>query len=145
MADPITIIGTAGAVANIIDILGKIISTVAELRSQWKDADLEVLNLESQLTALNTALCKIKAWTESSSEDLHHQLVMDLDRCVLCCRALITKINSETSQFQMNSENHLDVASKFQLLLKTKDFGNVQRMIQQQTGALTLLLTACNA
>jgi hypothetical protein len=29
--------------------------------------------------------------------------------------------------------------------LKTKDFGNVQRMIQQQTGALTLLLTACNA
>ncbi|KAH7124414.1 hypothetical protein EDB81DRAFT_731324, partial [Dactylonectria macrodidyma] len=144
MADPITIIGAAGAVANIIDVLGKTISTIGELRSQWQDADLAVLNLESQLAALNTALNKIKAWTESSFEDPHHQLVMDLDRCVVCCRTLINKIDVEVSQFQTTAENRLDVASKFRLLLKTKDFENVQRMIEQQTGAFTLLLTAAN-
>ncbi|RGP67984.1 gna-3 g alpha subunit gna-3 [Fusarium sporotrichioides] len=144
MADPITILGTAGAVANIVDVLGKVINTVAELRSQWQDADLAVLNLESQLGALNTALNKIMAWTESAFNSPHHQLVMDLDRCVFCCRTLINRIATEISQFQMTAENRLDALSKFRLLLKTKDFENIQRMIEQQTGALTLLLTATN-
>lgn len=145
MADPISILGTVGALANIIDVVAKTISTIAELHSQWQDADLAVLNLESQLAALKTALWKIKAWTESSSEDPHHQMVMDLDRCVICCRTLINKIDGEVSQFQMTPENRLDVASKFRLLMKSKDFENVQRMIQQQTGALTLLFTASNS
>jgi guanine nucleotide-binding protein G(i) subunit alpha len=144
MADPITILGTAGAVANIVDVLGKVIKTVAELRSQWKDADLTVLNLESQLGALNTALNKIMAWTESAFNSPHHQLVMDLDRCVFCCRTLINRIDMEISQFRMTAESRLDALSRFRLLLKTKDFENIQRMIEQQTGALTLLLTATN-
>jgi len=144
MADPITVIGTAGAVANIIDVLAKVISTVSEYRRMWQEADLAVLNLESQLAALSTALNKIKAWADSSFQVPHHQLIIDLDRCMLCCRTLISKIDVEVSQFQMTAENRLDVASKFRLLLKTKDFENVQRMIEQQTGALTLLLVACN-
>jgi len=144
MADPITIIGTAGAIANIIDVLGKIISTIRDLRSQWQDADLTVLCLESQLAALNAALGKIRDWTEACSGDPHHQLVMDLDRCVTCCRLLIGKIDIELSQFRTTDESRLDAMSKLRLLLKTKDFENVQRMIEQQTGALTLLLVACN-
>lgn len=144
MADPITIIGTAGALANIIDVLAKVIGTVSEYRRMWQEADLAALNLESQLAALSTALNKIKAWTDSSSQVPHHQLVIDLDRCMLCCRTLISKIDAEISQSQVTAENRLDVASKFRLLLKTRDFENVQRMIEQQTGALTLLLVACN-
>jgi hypothetical protein len=144
MADPITIIGTVGALGNIIDVLGKSISKTAELRSQWQEADLAVLLLESQLAALNSALCKIKIWTESAFDNPHHQLVMDLDRCVTCCRLLIGKIDMEVSKFTMNDDNRLDVGSKLRLLVKTKNFEHVQRMIEQQTGALTLLLTACN-
>ncbi|KAM7219795.1 hypothetical protein V8F06_004829 [Rhypophila decipiens] len=112
MADPISILGTAGAVANIIDVLGKIITTFAELRSQWQEADLTVLALEN--------------------------------RCVVCCRLLIGRIDVELSQFQTTAENRLDVASKFRLLLKTKEFEHIQQMIGKQTAAMTLLLTACN-
>ena len=144
MADPITIISTAGALANVIDVLAKVIGTVSEYRRMWQEADLAALNLESQLAALSTALNKIKAWADSSFQVPHHQLAMDLDRCVLCCRTLIGKIDVEVSQFQVTAKNRLDVASKFRLLLKTRDFENVQRMIEQQTGALTLLLVACN-
>ncbi|KAM7191373.1 GNA-3 g protein alpha subunit GNA-3 [Rhypophila sp. PSN 637] len=144
MADPISILGTAGAVANIIDVLGKIIITFAELRSQWQEADLAVLALESELAALNAALTRIKEWAESCSDDPHHQLTMDLDRCVVCCRLLIGRIDAELSQFQTTAENRLDVASKFRLLLKTKDFEHIQHMIGKQTAAMTLLLTACN-
>ncbi|KAK4210542.1 G-protein alpha subunit-domain-containing protein [Rhypophila decipiens] len=144
MADPISILGTAGAVANIIDVLGKVITTFAELRSQWQEADLAVLALESELAALNAALTKIKEWAESYSDDPHYQLTMDLDRCVVCCRLLIGKIDAEISKFQKTTENQLDAASKFRLLLKTKDFEHIQQMIGRQTAAVNLLLTACN-
>jgi len=116
MADPISILGTAGAVANIIDVLGKSIRTIAELRNQWQDADLTVVVLESQLAALNAALGKIKDWAESSFDSPHHQLAMDLDRCVACCRLLILKIDVEISRFTMDANDRLDIGSKFRLL-----------------------------
>lgn len=144
MADPITLLSTAGAVANSIDALGKTINTIGELQSQFQDADPAVLNLDSQLVALNTALNDINVWAESTPEEPHHQVVMDLDRCVACCRILINKIDAEMASFQITPGNELDVASKFRLLLNGKDFENIQRMIGQQTEAFTLLLTACN-
>jgi len=144
MADPIAIFSTASGIAKSLEVLIRTINTIAELRSRWNDADLEVLTLESQLAALNTALSKIKAWAEASSQDPHHQLVIDMDRCVFCCRLLISRIDGEVSQFTLTAQNELDALSKLRLLLKSKEFCNVQRMIEQQTGALTLLLTVCN-
>jgi hypothetical protein len=144
MADPLTILGAAGSVVSIIDVLGKTISTISKLRSQWQNADLAVLTFETQLAALKTALTEIKEWTDTDFDDPHHQLVMDLDRCIACCRLLIGKINAEISQFQTTSDDRLDAATKFKLLFKTKGIEDIQKMILLQTNALTLLLTACN-
>lgn len=140
MADPLTIIGAAASIATIIEILGKTIGAIA----QWRDTDLTVLTLESQLTALRAALGKVKEWTETNFQDPHHQLVMDMDRCVACCRLLIGKIHSEISELQLTDDNTLGTASRLKFLLKAKDIETLQRMIEQQTNALTLLLTACN-
>lgn len=145
MADPITLLSTSGALSNAIDALGKTINTVGELQSQFQDADSASLNLDSQLVVLNTALNNINVWAESTPEEPHHQVVMDLDRCVACCQTLIDKIDVEVASFRMTPGNGPDVASKFRLLLNGKDFENIQRMIGQQTEAFTLLLTACNA
>jgi len=60
------ILRTAGSIANIIDILGKTINTISELRNQWQDADLAVLIFKTQLTALQAALTKIKKWTDTN-------------------------------------------------------------------------------
>jgi guanine nucleotide-binding protein G(i) subunit alpha len=51
MMDPITIIGTAGAVANTIDVVSKAIKSMRSLHEQWKGADFTVLNSIAQLTA----------------------------------------------------------------------------------------------
>lgn len=141
--DPCTILGAAGALANVIDVLGKTLRGINDLRCQWRDADLSVLTLESQLSALGTALVRIKQWTEASDGEIHHQLVMDLDSSVACCRLLVNKIDAEVSQFRY-SNNMLLASSRFKLLLKTKDFEKVQVMLERQTGALGLLLMACN-
>ncbi|KAK1831520.1 hypothetical protein QBC39DRAFT_258822 [Podospora conica] len=141
--DPCTILGAAGALANVIDVLGKTLRGINDLRCQWRDADLSILTLESQLSALGSALVKIKQWTESSEGEIHHQLVMDLDSSVACCHVLVSKIDAEVSQFRF-SNNILQASSRFRLLLKTKDFEKIQVMLERQTGALGLLLIACN-
>ena len=144
MADPLTILGTAGSVATIIGVLGKTISAVSELKSEWKDADIAVITFEMQLITLKAAFTKIKEWTDTNFEDPHHQLVMDLDRCMAHCRLLVDTIDTELASFQTSGDSQLDVASKFRLLFKTKGINNLQKMIKQLTSALTLLLTACN-
>ncbi|KAM0085852.1 hypothetical protein ACKRZS_001839 [Fusarium odoratissimum] len=145
MADPLSIIGTAGAIANIIDVLTKTITTVCDMRQAWKVADLSVFAFESQLNLLKFALCEIQKWTESRSNEQSHQLVMQVDSCVTCCRLLIGKIDGEVSQFQKTAAGDLELGSKLSFLFKTKDMEQIQRMVDQQTHTLTLLLSACNS
>ncbi|KAF5628127.1 GNA-3 g alpha subunit GNA-3 [Fusarium tjaetaba] len=145
MADPLSIIGTAGAIANIIDVLTKTITTVCDMRQAWKIADLSVFAFENQLNLLKFALFEIQKWTESRSSEQSHQLVMQVDSCVTCCRLLIGKIDGEVSQFQKNVAGDLELGSKLSFLFKTKDMEQIQRMVDQQTHTLTLLLTACNS
>ncbi|KAF5530371.1 GNA-3 g alpha subunit GNA-3 [Fusarium napiforme] len=145
MADPLSIIGTAGAIANIIDVLTKTITTVCDMRQAWKIADLSVFAFENQLNLLKFALFEIQKWTESRSSEQSHQLVMQVDSCVTCCRLLIGKIDGEVSQFQKTAAGDLELGSKLSFLFKTKDMEQIQRMVDQQTHTLTLLLTACNS
>ncbi len=78
--DAITILGTAGAVVNIIDIIGRSIKTLRDLHDRWEDADLIALNLITQLGALKAALSQISEWVSSdlAYHPHHYQLVMDL-------------------------------------------------------------------
>nr|RBQ96769.1 hypothetical protein FVER53263_20490 [Fusarium verticillioides] len=145
MADPLSIIGTAGAIANIIDVLTKTITTVCDMRHAWKIADLSVFAFENQLSLLKFALFEIQKWTESRSCEQSHQLVMQVDSCVTCCRLLIGKIDGEVSQFQKTTAGDLELGSKLSFLFKTKDMEQIQRMVDQQTHTLTLLLSACNS
>jgi guanine nucleotide-binding protein G(i) subunit alpha len=144
MADPITIIGATAAVADILGLLCKVISTVSELRRQWTDADLVVFTFESQLITLKAALIKIKEWMDANFDDPHYQLVMDLDRCIACCGMLISRIDAQLASIIPTGGIQLNTISKLQLLFKTKGIKDVQECIDRQTNALTLLLTACN-
>jgi hypothetical protein len=68
-----------------VNVLDKTIGTVSGLRTQWQDVDLGIFAFETQLMSHRTALIKIKEWTDTDLDDSHHQLVMDLDRCMMCC------------------------------------------------------------
>jgi hypothetical protein len=144
MAEPLSIIGAVGSIAGIIDVLGRSISTIYALRSQWKDADLSLLNLVSQLTALRVALNKIKKWTELDRGEPQLQLVMDLDGSITCCEILVENIDAQVSSMLRKPDGTLEVSGKLKLILSSKEMDNLQKMIERQTSALTLLLTACN-
>lgn len=143
--DPISIIGTAGSIANIIDVVGKIINTIRELTDEYKEADLRFMTLVTQLTALRAAFKKIQEWMDSDLVgDPYHQLVMDLDISMSCCRLLAGKIEAMLIELREEEEGKLDVSSKVKLVFSKRNLDGLQKFITQQTAALTLLLTACN-
>jgi hypothetical protein len=144
MADPITITGTAGAVANIIDVISKTIKSLRDLHNRWRDADFTVLNLIAQLTALKAALGKILEWIDSDLAEQHHQLVMDLDLSMTCCKMLIAKMDAQVSEFHRTADDVLDVGSKIKVVFGARANEDLQKVIERQISALTLLMTACS-
>jgi guanine nucleotide-binding protein G(i) subunit alpha len=149
MADPVSVIGAAGSILGILEVLCKSISTLHELHSRWKEAEFTFINLVSQLTALKAALYKLQEWIDSDIADLHHQLVIDLDVSITCCRMLVGKIDTHLSEMNQGAvfpgaRNTLGVESKIKLVFKSGELEDLQKMLERQTNALTLLLTACN-
>jgi guanine nucleotide-binding protein G(i) subunit alpha len=144
MADPLTIIGAAASVASIVELLGKTISALHTLHSRWKEADFTFSNLISQLTTLKVALSKLQEWMETDIDEPHHQLVMDLEASVTYCRMLVRRIDTEVEDLQQNIGVGLDAQSKIKLLLKNGSLEELQKMVDRQANALTLLLTICN-
>src|SRR5438046_10613128 len=97
---PIIAIRTAGAIANIIDIVRKTIKSLNDMCERWKHAGFPLHNLISKLTALRGVLRKTWEWIGSDVADIpqHRQLVMDLDLSIACCRMLINKIDAQVSE-----------------------------------------------
>jgi guanine nucleotide-binding protein G(i) subunit alpha len=147
MADPLTSIGTTALVTGIVELLAKSISQLHKFHTRWEQADFTFINLIAQLSALKAALTKLEEWMDSNAEeerDLHHQLIMDLEVVITCCRMLAHKIDSEISGLYLDLDNALDTESKAKLVLKNGTLEELQRMVDRQTNALTTLLTACN-
>ncbi len=144
--DAITILGTAGAVVNIVDIINRSIKTLRDLHERWQDADFIAMNLITQLVALKAALSKISEW---ASLDLgyhphHYQLVMDFRESIGCCKMLVKSMDDQLAKLQCGTNNKLDTESRLRIVFENRVCENFQMYIQRQTNALTLLLTACN-
>lgn len=69
---------------------------------------------------------------------------MDLDVSIKCCQRLITKMESLLSELTVLTGKPLELRKKFKLVFSSVGPENIQKMVERQTGALTLLLTACN-
>lgn len=144
MAEALAVIGTIGAVCNIVDVISKTIAVISEYQSRWKTADLALLSLASQLTALRAALTEIQKWLERNTQDMHHQLTMDLEVSLSCCRLLASELEAFFSQLSINDDHVLSSSDKMKFVLRSQGAKDIRKFIEHQTSSLTLLLTACN-
>ena len=144
--DPITILGTAGAVADIVGLITKTIRYLKEVDDRWKNADFTIVNLMSQLTCLRAALNKISEWilSDLALVPQNHQLVMDLEQTVSCCKMLVKSMDIFMSKIDLTEDGTLDLDARIRIVFQDKVCKDFQEFIQRQTSALTLLLTACN-
>ncbi|KAH7139506.1 G-protein alpha subunit-domain-containing protein [Dendryphion nanum] len=136
MADPLSIVSS---VSNTI-------KTIERIRGNWNDADLKFLSISSQLIALRAAICKIQEWQQNatSDQDSHHQLVMDVDVSLSCIELLVSRIDLFLSELDQTTDTSLDFKGKLKLVFNNRNLDDVQKLIQCQTSALSLLLTACH-
>ncbi|KAH7073859.1 hypothetical protein BKA63DRAFT_576174 [Paraphoma chrysanthemicola] len=144
MAEALAIVGTIGAVCNIVDVISKTTVLIEDIRSRWKTADLALLSLASQLTALRAALTEIHRWLERNTNGIHHQLTMDLDVSLSCCKLLTSELETCFSQLNANDNLQLSVSDKMKFVLRGQGATDIQKYIEHQTNSLALLLTACN-
>jgi hypothetical protein len=144
MAELLGVIGSLGAIVNIIDGTSKAISTISDLIAQWKDADLTLLSLRAQLSAFRAALRRIQEWLNSELPEPHHQLVMDLDETLPFCEILITRLGTVFAEWESSVERPTATSSRWKVVFGKKGLDHVLVLVERQTNALTLLLTACN-
>ena len=144
--EAIAILGTAGAVVNVIEIVGKSLKKLRDLQTRWKDADLVVINLVTQLVALKAALSKISEWISSdlAYQPHHYQLVIDFGESIGCCKRLVKSMDDQLAKLAWDEDNRLDVESRLRVVIGDKATQDFQKYMQRQTSALTLLLVACN-
>lgn len=144
MAEALAVIGTVGAVCNIIDVISKTITLVSDIQSRWKTADLALLSLASQLTALRAALREIQTWLKNNSQSIHHQLTMDLDVSLSCCRLLVIELEAFFTRLDKSPDNPMTRSGRIRVAIGSQGADDIQGFIEHQTSSLTLLLTACN-
>jgi hypothetical protein len=144
MAELLGVIGGVGAVINIIDGTSKVISAMSDLKSQWKDAHLTLFSLTSQLSAFQAALQRIQDWLNDELPESHHQLVMDLDKTLVCCEVLVSRLREFFADWESLMERPTASSSRWKVVFRKKGLDNVLVLVERQTNALTLLLTAYN-
>lgn len=144
MPDPLTVISSLSAIITVKEATTKTVTTLIDLRHTWKDSDLIFLAFSSQLTALRAALDQIQEWMERGDGRAHHQLIMDLDVSLSCCKLLVSRIDDFIFQLDRSTDTPLDVAGKAKVVLGVRGLDEAQKLLERQIQALTLLLTACN-
>ncbi|KAF2826134.1 hypothetical protein CC86DRAFT_406431 [Ophiobolus disseminans] len=144
MAEILGVIGSVGAIINIIDGTTKAISAISDMRGQWKDADLMLGSLRTRLTTFRAALRQIQEWRDSDLSEPHHQLVMDLDEALLFCAALMNRVKVVLVGWESAVNRPTATSSRWKVVVGRKGLDSLFVLVDQQTIALNFLLTACN-
>jgi len=105
---------------------------MAEVRSEYQIADLKILTFETQLAALRSVLLKIKEWAETETSDPHHQLTIDLDRSISCCRLLVDKIQMLLSGLQPNQASRSSRRGKVKFVFEAKEMKAFKRWLSHK-------------
>ena len=142
--EPVSIVGLAGAVVGIANVLGQSMLLLNNLRARFKEANLTVTLLIGQLNAVKAALKQIQLWLlESSDEDSNYfQLSLDLESSLSSCGILVGLINDQLSKLEWNENDVLKFESRARIILedaRTKEYLNY---LGHLTSSLNLLLIA---
>ncbi|KAK5689563.1 Guanine nucleotide-binding protein alpha-2 subunit [Elasticomyces elasticus] len=145
---PVTVVTTSATVANVIDMLDQTADRIHTVRQFRRDADFTLLNVASQLTAFKAALGMIQEWADADAVEPYHQLRMDLDLCLTCCRMLVAKLDQVTEKMQSRTDPAvvelvvgsellaLEDLQKLKELLEGRDARRTLRVMKRDTASL---------
>lgn len=130
-------------VTTAIDRLRRTIDSMRQLHDQWKDSSGTSINLIAQLTALKTNLGEIHDWMNYAPQDMHPQLLNDLDLLMTSCTLLVRNLDALVAQLRQPDHDQTDFAVKLKFVVGSRSMNRLRDVAKRQTDAVNLLLAAC--
>ena len=142
--DPVSAIGLVGAIIGVVDVISRNISSLIDLQSRYKSADLKVGLLIGQLSTLKAALKHIIELVNTSLVAIpqHQQLVHDLKTSLDCCEVVVLLLDERLCYLRRSEDSGLSALSKAQFVWDEKSMTDYLNLLNNQINALNLLLTA---
>jgi hypothetical protein len=142
--DPVSALGLVGAIIGVVDVISRNISSLIDLQSRYKSADLKVGLLIGQLSTLKAALKQIIELMNTSlvAVPQHQQLLHDLKTSLDCCEVVILVLDERLCCLQRREDSGLNVLNRVQFLWDEKSMTDYLNLLNNQINALNLLLTA---
>ncbi|EUC45048.1 hypothetical protein COCMIDRAFT_37190 [Bipolaris oryzae ATCC 44560] len=144
VANEKNVFALTSAIGALRDRLRHDIDGLRQIHNRRKDGNGSPINLIAQLTALKSSYGSIQDWLASSGNDLHPQLLTDLDMLAHSSDELSRHVNSLIKTFQQSDLRAADFAAKLKYALASRTMGRLQTVAQRQNDAVNLLLAACH-
>jgi guanine nucleotide-binding protein G(i) subunit alpha len=136
-------LGLMSAVTNNLDRLRQSIDGMRQLHDRWKNTDGTSINLIAQLTALKSNLAEMQDWMNYSMQDIHSQLLNDLDLLMTSCTLLVRNLDALVVQLRQPDHDNTDIAIKLKFVVGSRSMNRLRSVAKRQTDAVSLLLAAC--
>lgn len=136
-----TILGAAASIATVVELSGRCINKLLDLRAKYRTSDLNVQLSVAQLSTLKAALTQISAWTCDDAEVIPSCLETDLGLPLDSCKTLVDCLNDHLSQIRTEGIVTLSSSRKAKLLLSGKEWNRLQTLLSHQISAIQFFLT----
>ena len=138
------VVGTAGAIVGIINVVTQILSALAEIGRRFRAARTTVKILSGQMLLIRTGLNQIYAFMNDDllTDEPHYQLILDLNDVLECCELLVGMLDDQISKLELDGEDHIKLSSKIRLVLEDQGTEECLTRLDRQVNGLTFVLTA---
>ncbi|KAF2734262.1 G-alpha-domain-containing protein [Polyplosphaeria fusca] len=131
------------SVAANMERLRQSINDLRQLYDRRKDGSGTFINLIAQLTALKSHLGEMQDWMNYAINDLHPQLLMDLDVLMTSCAMLVRNLDLLVADMRQPAHDNTDWAIKLKFAVAGRSMNRLKEVAKRQTDAVNLLLAAC--
>jgi len=118
------------------------IDELRRFHDQSKGTDSSI-NLIAQLTALKSNLGSIQDLLEFAIQDLHPQVLSDLDVLMVSCGTLARHLHRLTERLGQPDKDATDFAVQLKYAFGSRSMERLRDVARRQNEAVTLLLAAC--
>lgn len=135
--------GLVAAVSANLDRLRSTIDALRQLHDQWQDNNGTIINVIAQLSALKANLGEMQDWMNYAINEMHPQLLTDLDLLMTSCSLLVRNLDALTAQLRQPDHDKADWALKLKFRVGSRSMNRLKSVAKRQTDAVSLLLAAC--
>ena len=130
-------LAASASVLSIIDILGRALFKLHELRMRLKGADLTLLSLIGEFTATKAALQELHVCVNANANvEQHYELMMDFKSTIATCQLLVNVIDTRVSSLDVSKPRAIS-ASRLRTVLTDHE-------ITEHLGRLSRIISALN-